>query len=106
MKLEYGEAVSRFTEFMSENVAKVPDLGRRFLMYAALGAMNSNPDVAGARLKGWLGAVGIVGEDGLVDVELVEGALSGAFAKMPKVTFAGFTFTKDDAEALVLKMRE
>lgn len=105
MKIEYGKAVERFTEFMEGNVAKVPDLGRRFLMYAALGAMNSNPDVAGARLKGWLGAVGIVGEDGLVDVELVDGALSGAFAKMPKVTFAVFTFTKEDAADLLGRMR-
>lgn len=105
MKIEYNEAISRFTEFMADNVAKVPDLGRRFLMYAALGAMNSNPDVAGARLGYWLRTVGILDGEGMVDVDSVEDALAGAFSKVPKVQFAGFTFTSEDAKTLMAKMR-
>lgn len=105
MKIEYAEAVSRFTEFMADNVAKVPDLGRRFLMYAALGAARSNPEAAGAGLKVWLNVSGVLDGNGMLDVELAENALTEAFEKIPKVTFAGFTFTQDDADALLDRMR-
>lgn len=105
MKIEFEEAVSRFVTFMADNVAKVNDPVKRFLMYAALGAVNSNPAPACARFKGWLEAVGVVDADGMVCVDTAEEAFREAFAKMPKVTVAGFTFTQSDADALIDGMR-
>ncbi len=105
MKIEYGKAVERFTEFMEGNVAKVPDLGKRFLMYATLGALKANPEAASARVRPSLEMAGILDGDGMVDVEVAAAALSNAFANIPSVTFAGFTFTKEDAADLLGRMR-
>lgn len=55
--------------------------------------------------SGILGGNGILDGEGMVDVDSVEDALAGAFSKVPKVQFAGFTFTSEDAKTLMAKMR-
>jgi hypothetical protein len=56
------------------------------------------------KVKPWAEMAGIV-TDGMVNVETLKAALAEAFENVPKVSYFGFSFTVDDAAALLAKMQ-
>ena len=53
-----------------------------------------------------LRSLGLVNENGQLDVELVRGFLSSAFSKSEKITFKGITFDAQEGEALIAIMEK
>lgn len=104
MQISLEKAVSGFVSYMADQVAGIPKMGDRFLGFAALGALKSNPGVLVNKVKPWMEMAGIV-TDGMVNVETLKAALAEAFENVPKVSYFGFTFTVDDAAALLAKMQ-
>lgn len=103
MKIGLEQAVHSFLGFMADQVAQIPKLGDRFLAYGALGALKANPAVITAKVKPWGEMAGLVA-DGKVDLDLLKAAFAEAFAQVPKVSYFGFSFGQDDAEALLKRM--
>jgi len=103
MKIAIEKAVDAFLGFMADQVALIPKLGDRFLGFAALGSLKSNPAMLINKVRPWAEMAGIV-TDGMVNVDALKAALSTAFANEPSVSYFGFKFTKDDANALLKKM--
>lgn len=103
MKMGLEKAVDAFISFMADQVALIPKLGDRFLGFAALGSLKANPGMVVARVKPWAEMAGIV-SDGKVDTDLLKAALAEAFGNVPQVSYFGFTFTSDDASALLKRM--
>ena len=89
---------------MADQVSAIPKLGQRFLGFGALGALKSNPNVLISTIKPWMEMAGIV-TDGMVDIDMLKAALAEAFDNVPKVNYFGFTFTVEDAAALLAKMQ-
>ena len=103
MQISLDTAVDRFIGYMSDQVATIPKLGDRFLGFAALGSLKSNPAMLINKIKPWAEMAGIV-VDGMVDTEMLRAALSTAFNNVPRVGYFGFTFTADDASTLLNRM--
>lgn len=103
MQIPLESAVDRFIAYMSDQVATIPKLGDRFLGFAALGSLKSNPDMLIGKVKPWAEMAGIV-SNGMVDTEMVRAALTMAFNNVPRVGYFGFTFTADDAAQLLARM--
>lgn len=106
MKIELENAVDAFIGFMADQVSGIPKLGERFLAFAALGSLKANPDMLCEKVKPWGEMAGIVVEDEMVDLDMLKAALSEAFTQVPKVSYFGFTFTADDATALLKRMQK
>jgi hypothetical protein len=104
MHITIDKAVDGFIGFMADNVSSIQKMGDRFLGFAALGALKNNPAVLVNKVKPWLEMAGIV-SNGEVNVDLLRLALDEAFRNVPKISYFGFTFTSDDAAALVAKMQ-
>lgn len=104
MKVGLDKAVDAFIGFMADQVALIPKLGDRFLAFAALGSLKSNPELLVSKVRPWAEMAGIVSE-GKADVDLLRAALKEAFDNVPKVTYFGFTFTADDAAALLKRIQ-
>jgi hypothetical protein len=104
MKIELDKAVDAFLAFMSDQVALIPKLGERFLGYGALGALKANPGLIVNKVKPWAEMAGIV-EDDMVNMDVLKVALTTAFENVPKVSYFGFTFTEEDAAALLKKLQ-
>ena len=104
MQISLDKAVRGFISYMADQVAGIPKLGERFLGYGALGALRSNPAALMSKVKPWMEMAGIVSE-GMVEVDLLKAALQEAFQNVPKVQYFGFTFTIEDAAALLAKMQ-
>lgn len=104
MKIGLDKAIQAFIGFMADQVAQIPKLGDRFLGFAALGALKSNPDVLMSKVKPWAEMAGIV-TDEKVDCDLLKAAFDEAFSNVPKVSYFGFTFTSEDASALLKRMQ-
>lgn len=104
MPISIEKAVDGFIGFMADQVAQIPKLGDRFLGYAALGSLKSNPDVLIGRVKPWLEMSGMLA-DGQIDLGSAKAALDMAFENVPKVSYFGFSFTENDAKALLSKLR-
>lgn len=103
MQIPLENAVDRFISYMSDQVATIPKLGDRFLGFAALGSLKSNPSILMSKVKPWAEMAGIV-TDGMVDTDMVRAALTTAFSNVPRVSYFGFTFTSDDAATLLSRM--
>ena len=103
MQIPLENAVDRFISYMSDQVAAIPKLGDRFLGFAALGSLKSNPSMLINKVKPWAEMAGIV-TDGMVDTDMVRAALTTAFSNVPRVSYFGFTFTSDDAATLLNRM--
>lgn len=104
MKIGLDKAVHAFIAFMADQVSQIPKLGDRFLGFAALGSLKSNPDMIASKVKPWGEMAGIV-TDGKVDLDMLKAALDEAFDKVPKVSYFGFSFTAEDATALLKRMQ-
>lgn len=104
MKIGLDRAVNAFIGFMADQVALIPKMGDRFLGFAALGSLKANPELLVAKVKPWAEMAGIVA-DGKVDFDLLKAAFSEAFENVPKVSYFGFTFTAEDATALLKRMQ-
>lgn len=104
MQIPLEKAVHGFISYMADQVASIPKMGQRFLGFGALGALKSNPNVLVSTVKPWMEMAGIV-TDGMVDIDMLKAALAEAFDNVPKVNYFGFTFTVDDAAALLAKMQ-
>lgn len=104
MPISLDKAVEGFIGFMADQVAQIPKLGDRFLGYAALGSIKSNPDILVGRVKPWLEMSGML-SNGQIDLASAKAALDMAFANVPKVSYFGFTFTDEDAKTLLAKLR-
>lgn len=104
MQISLEKAVEGFVSYMADQVAAIPKMGDRFLGFAALGALKNNPMQLVNKVKPWMEMAGIVA-DGMVDVETLRAALAEAFENVPKVSYFGFTFTIEDAAALLKKMQ-
>lgn len=104
MKIGLDKAVHAFIGFMADQVAQIPKLGDRFLGFAALGSLKANPDTIISRVKPWGEMAGIVA-DGKVDLDTLGAALKEAFDAVPKVNYFGFSFTAEDAAALLKRMQ-
>lgn len=103
MQILLENAVDKFIGYMSDQVATIPKLGDRFLGFAALGSLKSNPAMLINKVKPWAEMAGIVA-DGMVDTDMVRAALTTAFSNVPRVSYFGFTFTSDDAATLLNRM--
>ena len=103
MQIPLENAVDKFIGYMSDQVATIPKLGDRFLGFAALGSLRSNPAMLINKVKPWAEMAGIV-TDGMVDTDMVRAALTTAFSNVPRVSYFGFTFTSDDAATLINRM--
>jgi len=103
MQIPLENAVDKFIGYMSDQVATIPKLGDRFLGFAALGSLKSNPAMLINKVKPWAEMAGIV-TDGMVDTDMVRAALTTAFSNVPRVSYFGFTFTSDDAATLLNRM--
>jgi hypothetical protein len=103
MQIPLENAVDKFIGYMSDQVATIPKLGDRFLGFAALGSLKSNPAMLINKVKPWAEMAGIVA-DGMVDTDMVRAALTTAFSNVPRVSYFGFTFTSDDAATLLNRM--
>lgn len=104
MKIGLDKAVHAFIGFMADQVTQIPKLGDRFLGFAALGSLKANPDIIVSKVKPFGEMSGIV-VDGKVDLAILEAALKEAFDAVPKVSYFGFTFTAEDAAALLKRMQ-
>lgn len=104
MQISLDKAVKGFISYMADQVAGIPKIGERFLGYGALGALRANPSALVNAVKPWMEMAGIVA-NGMVDIEMLKAALAEAFSNVPKVQYFGFTFTIDDASALLAKMQ-
>ena len=104
MQITLEKAVDAFIGFMADLVTQIPKMGDRFLGFAALGSLKSNPAVLVNKVKPWLEMSGILA-DGMVNVDAAQAALDMAFANVPKVSYFGFTFTKEDVPTLLAKMQ-
>jgi len=104
MHISLDKAVDGFISYMADQVSAIPKLGDRFLGFGALGALKSTPATLVNKVKPWMEMAGIV-TDGMVNVDVLKAALAEAFENVPKVQYFGFTFTIDDAAALLEKMQ-
>lgn len=103
-RLPVSDAVDRLVAYMSGEVAKVPSLRDRFLMFAALGAVKNSPSSLVNAYGPMLRSVGIIDEEGYVNVPSLQAALDMAFANVPQLKVMGFTFTREDAEEVLRRM--
>lgn len=106
MLITIDKAVKSTIGFLSGEVGKVNDTKDRFIMFAALGAIQANPSGIINTYKPMLKSVGIVDDDDMVETESVRSALNLAFANVPKVSALGFTFNQSDADALLQRMED
>lgn len=104
MQIALEKAVDGFVSYMADQVAAIKKAGDRFLGFAALGALKNNPAQLVNKVKPWMEMAGIV-TDGMINVDTLRAALAEAFENVPSVTYFGFTFTIDDAAALLKKMQ-
>lgn len=104
MQISLEKAVDGFIGFMADQVAAIPKMSDRFLGFAALGALKSNPGALVNKVKPWMEMSGIL-VDNMVDVDAAKAALDMAFANVPKVSYFGFSFTSEDVPALLAKMQ-
>lgn len=104
MQIALEKAVDGFVSYMTDQVAAIKKTGDRFLGFAALGALKNNPAQLVNKIKPWMEMAGIV-TDGMINVDTLRAALAEAFENVPSVTYFGFTFTIDDAAALLKKMQ-
>lgn len=91
MQISLEKAVEGFVSYMADQVASIPKMADRFLGFAALGALKSNPAQLVSKVKPWAEMAGIV-TDGMVDIDTLRAALAEAFENVPKVSYFGFTF--------------
>lgn len=104
MQISLDKAVDGFIGFMADQVATIQKIGDRFLGFAALGALKSNPGALVSKIKPWMEMSGIL-VDNMVNTDSVKAALDLAFANVPKVSYFGFSFTSEDVPALLAKMQ-
>ncbi|SHJ44241.1 hypothetical protein [Fibrobacter sp. UWP2] len=104
MQISLEKAVDGFIGFMADQVATIQKMGDRFLGFAALGALKSNPGALVSKVKPWMEMSGIL-VDNMVNLDSAKAALDMAFANVPKVSYFGFSFTADDVPALLAKMQ-
>lgn len=95
------QAAEGLVAFLAGEVAKIPDIKKRFLAFGALGAAKINPGAVIAQYEPALKMVGIMDDDGNVDLDAVKAALVSAFANVPTFDAFGFTFSEADAETLL-----
>ena len=104
MQISLEKAVDGFIGFMADQVATIQKMGDRFLGFAALGALKSNPGALVCKVKPWMEMSGILA-DNMVNLDSAKAALDMAFANVPKVSYFGFSFTSEDVPALLAKMQ-
>jgi hypothetical protein len=105
MHISLEKAVDGFIGFMADQVAMIQKMGDRFLGFAALGALKSNPTALVSKVKPWMEMSGILDSDGMVNLDSAKAALDMAFANVPKVSYFGFSFTSEDVPVLLAKMQ-
>lgn len=106
MQISIDKAVKASVSFLSGEIGKVNNLKDRFIMFAALGAIQANPSAIINTYKPMLKSVGIIDDNDMVETESVRSALNLAFANVPKVSALGFTFNQSDADAILQRMEE
>lgn len=90
----------------------LPEFARQRLMPGApvhvqwliAGSINLLPTVADTYIQknlAMLTGIGIVNDQGQVDIEMAKSFMEKAFADIPKVPFLGFVFDKSDGEAFI-----
>ena len=104
MKIGLDKAVDAFIGFMADQVSQIPKLGDRFLGFAALGSLKANPEMLVSKVKPWAAMAGIANE-GKRDTDPLPAAFKEAFDNVPKVSYFGFTFTAEDATALLRRIQ-
>ena len=60
MQISLEKAVDGFIGFMADQVATIQKMGDRFLGFAALGALKSNPGALVSKVKPWMEMSGIL----------------------------------------------
>ena len=60
MQISLEKAVDGFIGFMADQVATIPKMSDRFLGFAALGALKSNPGALVNKVKPWMEMSGIL----------------------------------------------
>lgn len=104
MKIPMQKAVDSVIGYMSGEVAKIPNLKDRFLMFALLGAVRANPSAVVANYENALKAVGVVDADNMVCTDAIRSAMDMAFSNVPSFSVMGFTFSQPDALELLRRM--
>lgn len=104
MQISLEKAVEGFVSYMADQVASIPKIGDRFLGFFALGALKNSPAQFVNKVKPWMEMFGVLSDD-MVNIDVAKAALAEAFDNVPKVPYFGFTFTIEDAAALLKKMQ-
>lgn len=103
MKITLEKAAEGFIAYMAEQVATIPNGINRWLGFGALGSLKNNPGLLINKVRPYLEMVAVV-EDNMVDIEAARDFLNAAFSNEPKLSYFNFTFTADDAKALIAQM--
>lgn len=104
MNIPIDNAVGSFIGYMSEQASKVANPFERFATHFFLESARMNNAGIVAKILPRLEMFGIVSGN-MVDVDRLKAALDAAFGKVPSFTYLGWTFTPEDAAALVGRMR-
>lgn len=101
------KALDALADFACKDaIASMPDGAGKFACAFAVRSVRANPERFLAKYGQFLKDFGIVSEDGKsVDEAALHSALKQAFAETPEVPFMGFTFTAQDADRLLGRMR-
>ena len=70
--------------------------GSKWLMYFGLGVAGLRSEVAFRQIAPTLAAVGVIDEEGNIDLDLLEKAGLEAFEKQPRVDILNCTFFRND----------
>ena len=104
MKILIDNAIGAFIGYMSEQAAKVSKPFEKFTTQFLLESARLNNAGIVAKVRPWLEMSGVA-TDNMIDVDKFKAALDAAFSKVPSFTYLGWTFTPEDAAALVSRMR-
>ena len=104
MQISFDRAVGAFLDFMAEQTPKITDNWVKWLSIGGLAVAKHDPSKLKKAMQPWLEMAGVL-DNGMVDIDMLKAALAEAFDNVPKVNYFGFTFTVDDAAALLAKMQ-
>ena len=104
MSIPVENAIGTFIGYMSEQAAKVSNPFEKFATHFFLESARLNNAGIVAKVRPWLEMSGVASGN-MVDVDRLKAALDAAFTKVPSFTYLGWTFTPEDANALVGRMR-
>jgi len=104
MQITLERAVEGLIAYIGDLVSQLKNPIESLFGNAILAAMRNNHSGLDAKARPWLEMSGLM-QNNMVQLEPLKAALDAAFVKVPTITYMGWTFTADDVQALMAKMR-